>query len=126
MGINCSDDSPCLFLLIQSLLKLHRYKACLQTAVQAFLLLLQTESHEGTELWSIAVKEVVTTIDCCLTEGLDDLQNSCDTNLFKRLVTCVLKTMDIVCNLSQLHSMPTCLLWKIFYVLIARCLNPTM
>jgi hypothetical protein len=82
--------------------------------------LLQADSHEGTELWSIAIREVVTTIDSCLTEGKEDLLNTCDAKLLKRLATCVLKTMDAVCSLSQLHSTPTCLLWKIFYILISR------
>ena len=114
------SETPSLFLLLRSLLKLHRHHACLQSSVHAFLVLLQADSHEGTELWSIAVREVVTTIDSCLTDGKDDLLNTCDAKLLKRLATCVLKIMDTVCGLSQLHSTPTCLLWKIFYILISR------
>ena len=119
-GRSQSDETPGLFLLLQSLLKLHRHHACLQSAVHAFLLLLQAESYEGTELWSVVIREVVTSIDSCLADGKEDLLNICDAKLLKRLTTCVLKTMDVVCGMNQLHSMPTCLLWKIFYVLISR------
>ena len=119
-GSSLPHETPSLFLLLRSLLKLHRHYACLQSSVHAFLLLLQADSHEGTELWSIAIREVATSIDSCLTDGKDDLLNTCDAKLLKRLATCVLKTMDTVCGLSQLHSVPTCLLWKIFYVLISR------
>ncbi len=119
-GSGLPHETPSLFLLLRSLLKLHRHHACLQSSIHAFLVLLQADSHEGTELWSIAIREVVTTIDSCLTEGKEDLLNSCDAKLLKRLATCVLKTMDAVCGLSQLHSTPTCLLWKIFYILISR------
>lgn len=117
---NGSDETSGLFLLLQSLTKLNRHHACLQAAVEAFLLLLQADGYEGTDLWTVAIKEVVTIIDCCLTEGKDDLQTACEAGIFKRLGTCLLKAMDIACNLSQLHSMPTCLLWKVFYALISK------
>ena len=122
-GSSLPHETPGLFLLLRSFLKLHRHHACLQSSVHAFLLLLQADGHEGTELWSVAVREVVTSIDSCLTDGKDDLLNTCDLKLLKQLATCVLKTMDTVCALSQLHSTPTCLLWKIFYVLISRYAN---
>lgn len=121
-GNSLPNETPSLFLLLRSLLKLDRHLACLQSGVHAFLLLLQTDSHEGTELWSVAIREVVISIDGALTAGKEDLLDVCDNKLLKRLATCVLKTMDIVCGMSQLHSMPTCLLWKIFYVLISRCI----
>lgn len=69
----------------------------------------------------MAIREVVININHCLTEGREELLNNCDTRLLKQLATCVLKTMDILYSMSQLHSMPTCLLWKIFYVLISGC-----
>ena len=125
-GSSLPNETPSLFLLLQSLLKLHRHHACLQSSVHAFLLLLQADSHEGTELWSVAIREVVTSVDNCLTAGEEDLLDACDAKLLKRLATCILKTMDIVCGMSHLHSMPTCLLWKIFYVLISRCIVISM
>ena len=120
IGVGHGSESPGLFLLLQSLLKLNRFHACFQSAVQAFLLLLQADSHEGTDLWAVAVREVVSIINSCLSQGTEELLTSCDANLLKQLATCVLKTMDVLNSLTQLHSMPTCLLWRIFYKLISR------
>ena len=114
------SETPSLFLLLQSLLKLCRHHACLQSSIHAFLVLLQADGHEGTELWSVAIREVVISIDSCLTSGRVELLDVCDAKLLRRLATCILKSMDVVCSMSQLHSMPTCLLWKIFYILISR------
>ena len=114
------DEPSSLFLLLQSLFKLHRYHVCLQSAVQAFLFLLQADNQEGTKLWAGAIREVMTIIDSCLTKGKEHLLSSCDARLLKRLVTCILKTIDIVDSMTLLYSVPTCLLWKTFYILISR------
>ena len=119
-GSSLPNETPGLFLLLRSLSNLHHHYACLQSSIHAFLLLLQADSHEGTELWSVAIREVVTNIDCSLNAAREDLLNNCDAKLLRRLAACILKTMDIVCNMTLLHSMPTCMLWKIFYVLISR------
>ena len=119
LGSGGSED-PGLFLLLRSLLKLQRHQACLTTAVESLSLLLLADSQDGSEPWTVAVREVVTVIDRCLTDGRDELLKCSDTRLLKQLSACVLKTMDTVHGMNPLYSMPTCLLWKIFYVVISR------
>ena len=59
-------------------------------------------------------------ITCCSRE---DLLSLCDVRLLKRLVTCVIKTMDLAADMSDsptLYCLPVAITWKVFYTLIAR------
>ena len=53
----------------------------------------------------------------------EDLLSLCDVRLLKRLVACVIKTMDLVTDMADsplLHCLPVAVTWKVFYSLIAR------
>ncbi len=118
------SDATNLSLLLDSLLHLQRYYSCLQVAVQAALQLLQNY-HLGNDLWTSAVRHLFGVVDTCLSssEGVEQLRGRRDERLLKRLVVCVLKTMDVVYDMADtdyFFSMPVALLWKIFYVIIAR------
>ena len=54
----------------------------------------------------------------------EDLLERCDARLLKRLVACVVKTMDLVADMTDSpthHCLPIAVTWKIFYTVIARC-----
>lgn len=58
----------------------------------------------------------------CLEER-EDLLERCDVRLLKRLVACVVKTMDLVADMADsptYHCLPIAVPWKIFYIVIAR------
>lgn len=56
-------------------------------------------------------------------QGLGQLRENQDVRLLRRLVVCLLKTMDLVYDMAetdQFISMPVSKLWKIFYIVISR------
>ncbi len=64
-------------------------------------------------------------IEDCLScdQGLGQLRENQDVRLLRRLVVCLLKTMDLVYDMAetdQFISMPVSKLWKIFYIVISR------
>lgn len=119
-----SEDTS-LSLLLDSLFSLGRYHSCLETAVLASLQLLQNQ-HHGSYLWTVAVKNTFKVIGSCLgnSVSLDEVKQEAEVRLIKRLMVCALKVMDSIYDMAESSdlflTMPICLPWKIFYIVLSR------
>lgn len=119
-----ASDVTNLSLLLDSFLHLKCYYSCLQTAVQAALQLLQNY-HLGNDLWTSSMRHVFRVLNECLSssEGREQLREKIDERLLKRLVVCLLKTMDVVYDMADtdfFFSMPVALPWKMLYIIISK------
>ena len=123
---NCpSNESTGLSLLLQSLLKLKHYHSCFQSAVQALLHLLW-HCKLGNNKWYTSIWDSWNALDSCLTFDQQDKREvleKTDLRLLKRLVVCILKTMDTYCTAADApvtSSMPMCVPWKILYIVLSK------
>ena len=117
-----------LSLLLDSLFFLNQHHSCLETAVHGALQLLQHQFY-GNDLWIAAIKNTFRVIGNCLENGvaLETVKMEAGVRLLKQLMVCVLKVMDSVYDMAEnsdlFLTMPICLPWKIFYIVISRLVS---
>ena len=119
-----SSDGTNLSLLLDSLLSMHRYHACLQDAVLAAMELLRNYQF-GNELWVAALRNVFQVVWKCLgcPAGREEVRGRADKRLLRRLGVCLLKAVDVTYDMLETDcplSLPVGLLWTMLYTLIAR------
>ncbi len=78
------------------------------------------------EGWSSAVANTFRIIDRCLSDAdsLEVVLCECGVRLVRQLLVCVLKVLDCVYDMADssdyFYTMPICLPWKTFYIIIDR------
>ena len=120
------SESTSLHFLLDSLFFLQRYHDCLETSVCAALQLLQHQ-QQSSDSWSAAVKNTFIMMDHCLGDEVaqEETLRQAGVRLIRQLVVCLLKVLDCVYDMADssefFHTtMPICLPWKMFHVIIAR------
>ena len=120
-----AEEVTSLSLLLDSLYSLGRYHSCLETAVCATLQLLKDQFY-GNDLWVAAIKNTFKMMGCCLGNvvPMEEVRKEASLKLLNQLVVCILKVMDSVYDMAEnsdlFLTMPVCLPWKLFHIIISR------